>query len=465
MDSVSRSGTATAFRCGLHQQVPYDETLASQMPQLNSRLGKLERYFEFIGPLKSRVHFTLVRNDSETFRIGSRELSIGEAFLPAQGQLEKAFLRLWFRQKAHPDLLQSRLIEESLTDLLYFGLNGEFDLQDSKTQLELFQEVEPRWPRVLSRFGGYCRSLWKSNEDMRICQDLKTFKADDLHKLSLRPLISHSLMAAYSALSTPEQLQFLRSFATHLDSLPFQNSDFGLTPLRLSQQSYFQSVSQLEKWIFYFDQMESVVPHSAKFAKLFELELKKRGFERSHQDILLDTLVFGEELTGLQKQKVLIELAVQKDQLMAIESKGMLQFSDQREALNSKWLGNVKASRGIYLHCGSPDLKKISEFSQRVEKLMYIQVCKEQIIALKPYFEKGSIQFAKQNPGIRFAEFHLPSLMMALEKMPGQNPILFLEQKKKENLRPIGWRDPQYDESAKAYRAESAIEIVNWYRL
>jgi hypothetical protein len=106
------------------------------------------------------------------------------------------------------------------------------------------------------------------------------------------------------------------------------------------------------------------------------------------------------------------------------------------------------------------------EVAKRVERLLYVNLCHaDQPVFLQGYFEKGAASFARQNPGLKFAEIHLPSLMMAIERMPGRNLIQLLSSNPKMFLTPIGWKDPLFDEALKAYRAQSEIQIVNWYRL
>jgi hypothetical protein len=465
IDSVSNSGTATAYRCALRRHVPYDETLAQQISELGPRLQSLERLIDWLGPLQNRVNLTILNGAGETYRIQGQEVFISESFLKSQGQIEKTLLRVWYRERASLDLQASPLIEESLTDFLYFAYHGDFDLQDAKTGLLLDEDLEPKWPRVLSNWSGYCHSLWRSNDDLKVCGDLNSFSDDGIHLSSLRPLISQTLMNSYAELNASERLQFIVSFAKSLHEFSFHAKNFGLSPLQLHQKSYFEAVSQLENWSYFLAHLGPRVAHAEKFSALFNLELKKHGFDSFTQQALLDTLVFTDELNTAQKKSLIREIDQEKSQLIGIESQGSLQMSLTGEPLNLKLLGLIQASNGIYLHCGQPDLKKVHELSKRVEKLLYVNFCGDQVVYLKGYFEKGALSFARQNPGLKFAEFHMPSLMMALQKLPGQNPVQLLSEKKKGSLEPIGWKEPFYDEAANAYRAQSAIEMVDWFRM
>lgn len=466
IDSISKKGTATAYRCALHRHVQYDEALAQQKTELSRRLQKLGRFFDLVGPLNSKINLTVIRGSQDLYRIQDHEVYLADSVLQAQGQLEKAFLRVWFRERAHPDLQASSLIEESFTDFLYFTMTGDFDLEEAKTKIPIGQDLEPRWPRVLTSWSGYCHSLWRTNEDLRLCEDLKSFSDDEIHLMSLRPLLVNALISSYQNLSASEQVAFLQGFANSLGQMQFHQKNFGITPVQLHQRSYYEAVSQLENWTYFLNGLGSHVPHADKIAALFELELRKRGFDDSNQQSVLDKLVMADELSSVQRKSILEEMNRNKQFLIGLETHGSLQMSLQSEPLNLKLLGPVRAISGVYLHCGTPDLKKIGEMSKKVEKLLFVNFCgTEQVVYLKGYFEKDVWTFAKQNPGLKFAELHLPSLMLALQKMPGQNPIQLLSEKKKESLQPLGWKDPVFDEITNSYRAQSAIEMVDWYRL
>jgi hypothetical protein len=463
IDIISERGIATAFRCGQHRHVPYDENLAKLTKRSGQRLQSLERFLDWLGPLKFQIHMTVIVGSSEVFRIQDHHVHIGEKILQANGQLEKTILRVWFRERAAESLRSEPLVEEALTDLLYFAYVGQMDLQDPQSGLIYDQDLDPRWPRVLNNWRGYCQGLWKSHEDLKVCSNLTGFQNESILPRSLRPLLSTALIQSFIQLRAAEQLDLIHSLAHQLSQLNFQDKNFGLSHFEPDKQRYYEAISQLENWIYFVSNVK--VAQAEKFATHFRFELEKRGFDNSSRQALLDHLIFADQLNSEQVAGLFKEIEKRPHSLTGIETHGTLKMNAGSEPLSLKLLGTVKATTGVYFHCGYPTSHKLAALAERVERLLYVNVCHNEPIYLQGFLDRGVLSFARQNPGLKFAEFHLPSLMMALKRIPGKNPVYLLSLKKDESLRPIGWKEPLFDEAVNAYRAQSAIEMVQWYRL
>jgi hypothetical protein len=465
IDSVSGTGTASAYRCGLRKHVDFDPILASQARDFSRKFQKLERFFDLLGPLKSRINLTIISGKGTYFRVHDHDLVLSESILKSSGELEKALLRIWFRERSSTSLQSQPLIEESLTDLLYFAFAGQLDLKNAKTGMSLQSDREARWPRILSTMKGYCQSLWTSTEDLKDCSE-KIPDMQQIHIQSLRPLLSQAMIESYSSLGAEDQILFLKDFSKNLAAGEFQEKNFGRTDAEPFQQGYQEAASQLENWNYFFNRMAVHSDSAQKFSMIFESALKRRGFDSDSHQSYIDILVFTENLKPEQSKDLLQQIEKNERDLIAVEfDKGQIQMNFGYETVDSRIMSPILASNGLYLHCGIPNLYQIGKFAKRVQKLIYVHYCPGQKIRLEGLFSDGIKTFAVQNPDLKFAEFHMPSLMLAIQKMPGLNPLQLLTQHKPESLQKLGWQKPHYDKSINAFRAESVIEMVNWYRL
>ena len=104
-------------------------------------------------------------------------------------------------------------------------------------------------------------------------------------------------------------------------------------------------------------------------------------------------------------------------------------------------------------------------WEKKADRIFLIHHCGGPPPKLQGFFKKDIRLFALDNPGTLFADMHMPSLVLALAKMKGQNPLLEIRDRNSGSLESIGWERPQFDRQANLYRAQSAIELVQWYRL
>ncbi len=465
IDSLSPSGSSSAYRCGLRRHVDFDPVLASQARELSRKFQKFERFFDLLGPLKSRVNLTVISGQGNNYKIHDHDLVINESLLKSPGELEKALLRIWFRERVTDDLQSQPLLEESVTDLLYYAFAGRLDLQKVTTGLSLQSDREARWPRILATWKGYCQGMWTSTQDLKSCADRVDSK-QQLQIQSIRPLLSQSLIESFSSLSSSDQIEFLRSFSRNLNKAQFQVDNFGRSDAEPFQQGYQEAAAQIENWIYFFNQLSRESEQLQKFSMIFESTLKRRGFDSDSHKSFIDILVFTESLKKEQSQDLLKQIEKNERDLIAVEfDKGQIQMNFGFEAVDGRIFAPIMASNGLYLHCGIPSLHEIGKFAKRVQKLIYVHYCPGQKIRLEGLFSDGIKSFASQNPDLKFAEFHMPSLMLAIEKLPGQNPLELLSHAQGDSLQKIGWQKPRYDKSINAFHAQSVIEMVDWYRL
>lgn len=447
IDSISSEGTASAYRCGLHKHVDYNEKLALEIKDLGRRLQVLEKYFEWMGGLQSRVSLTVINDSNNFYRIQDHQIFIGDGFIKASGQLEKTLLKVWVLERAHESLAAQPLLIESLTDLLYFSLSGDFAIQEPLSGLRLDQALQARWPRVLNDFSAYCQSLWRSNEDISRCEretqvepeNQMSRKAD---MLSLRPLLTESLISAYRKLKPVEQMQWISDFSRDLQN-----------------QKVSHQILSNEDMI---DTFIELLSSSQQLTHFFNQELESRGFKSKNQESP-EYLVFVDDLKSDWLKQ--LEQANQKNSIV-MEYKGN-QISNEKSAIQIKNANPLTAETGIMVQCGDINFDKIKDVSKRVKKLLYIKSCEEESIDILSYFEKGAAGLAAKNKDLQFIEFHTPSLRLALRRTPSLDNVKSIQS---QNIQArlfdyLGWQKPEFDILLKAYRAKSVIEAVDWYRL
>lgn len=148
-------------------------------------------------------------------------------------------------------------------------------------------------------------------------------------------------------------------------------------------------------------------------------------------------------------------------------SGSQIQMGLNAEKLDLELFGEMRASRGLFFYCGQIDTKTLLIAARKVEKLLYIDSCALETAKLGGFFDKGTRSFALQNPKIKFIEFHTSSLLSALVQAPEINPVLALNASSQQApfFKLLGWTTPTFDKSVGAYRAQSIIEAIDWYRL
>lgn len=471
IDSVSGEHSASAFRCGLHRHVDYDEILANRTRDLGRRLQKLERLFDWMGALKSRINIKIFSGTGFEFHVEGHQIEISEGLLQSQGQLEKGILKIWFRERAHLSLRKDPLIEESLTDFLYSIYSGSLDLQEPLTGIFLNEDIEAKWPRVLTTTKGNCRGIWNPIEQLQICEGLNEFSkgkgtADELDILSLRPLISQSLLAAYFKMKPAEQLALVKKISENLDSWNFLDQQSGMSSLNQKKQIYTEATFELESWI------HSLQTISPKFSTFFASVLRSRGFDGIDSGADLDTLIFTDMLGGKRDPRLDLVLNTEfqkgsSKHLLGWISGSKIQMGLDQEKLDLELFGEIKANKGLFFYCGQIDTKTLLNAARKVEKLIYVDSCALETAQLGGFFDKGTREFALQNPKTKFIEFHTSSLLSALHHLPEINPVIALGPGSQQTqfFKLLGWTTPTFDKGVSAYRAQSVIEAIDWYRL
>lgn len=464
VDSVKDGKIATAYRCGLHRHVEYEQTIAENSRDLGRRLQKLERFFDWLGALDSKVYLTINSDQPKQYHVQGHELYVGIDVLKSNGQIEKGIIDIWLKEKLSNHFQNNLLAMESLGDFFYFILNGNLDIENPISKTSLMEDAHSNWPQVLSSTAGVCRSLWVPSPLINFCADTESIKLpnDSIDPMSTRALLSQSLIGAYSRLKGNQRPIFLSQFLAVLPKIDLESFALGKSSISLDRQSYIDAATKLNAWSL---MLGRISPH---FSMLFGLELKSRGFEIEEARADIDLIVFD------SSKQPNIRGSIEKD-LMKMELQSLVGFVDSEnvqlgvggELLPIKLFGDIRSRIGVYVHCGQLEHSKLIGAISRVQRLLVLNTCVETNLKISGYLKKGIQQFAIENQKVKFIEFHSSSFLAALTKLPDSSPYLALIEMKKDQglLKFLGWNEPQFDSSANAYRAESNIEAISWYRL
>lgn len=459
-DRVGEGTPVSIYRCGLKKHVPYDGKFAGLSDKISSRLQALEKFLDWIGPLKTKVNLTIFENRNEVYKVYGRELYMSEKILKSPDQLEKSILKVWFRERSHESLSDQMLIEESITDFLLAVMKGHLNLRDPLTEVALDSGPEAQWPRVLQATKSYCQNPWRLTSHIELCSKPNQISNEEAKRISiysLRPLMTQVMIKAFSSLSTAEQVHLLKVFGNYLSTTQFQ-SEFASIETETSNylQSWIKTMKQgsLKQWSY-----------------LIESEMIARGFSPEDKGSFIENLVWDESNIPqveeqIRKQGSNLKISGRPVTLGYIQGTSITILPND-SSIDLKVLSPLKSSRGILVRCGLPETNELLNFERKTQRLLWVDACdQKQDVNFVAYFKSGAENFARNNKEISFIEFHLPSLRMAVQRSPNlrlaQN---FFAQGNASMNSSLGWKTPLYVESVQAFRAQSAVEAIDWFRI
>ncbi len=479
IDRVSESGqTATVYRCGLHRAVPYDEEWSQSVIPLSRRIQSVEKFLESLAPQKGFVRVTVTEKDQPVFRIDDHEISMSLSFLTTPGSIEKALIKSWLRDHSGTSLAEHSVFEESLTDLLLFAVDGELSLVDPELKVGPDLNRTERWPFVVKSMAGYCRSSWRQFEHLKFCQTENLdhgVRDPNIIPLSLRPLLSQSMISAYMNLSLREQRRFLSSMISVLASLKFEEKEIGFSSMDSSQQSFVDvsfEISGVMRALgsaaraFEAKQSRSSF-YFSKWVNEFTSQIEARGFSDQIGEAQLDHLV---AFVGINSERHVAGLSKVAAKLtgaaIAITDKEQIYLLPSVEPVKKSLFNKLRASRMTLVNCGGVTLAELDKYSEMTDRLTVVENCDESVEINFEGLVSGEVgRFSLQNPQVSFVEIHLPSLHLALEKRKLNLATKLAMNFDNQNLnQALGWESPTYDANIKAYKANSAIEAFQVYR-
>ena len=470
IDRVTESGTHTAYRCALRKHVPYDGKLKKITRNFGQRLVPVERFLEYLGNFHGRISLTLLKSSETYFKIRDHEIYATEELLNSPGQLEKAVMKIWLRDQMQNLALENSLSEEVLSDFLWTTLKGRLDLYDPVTRLNLGQEPLTLWPETLKNSAEVCQSPWWAAKSAVICQALRTTKESDsqIDLDSMRPLLTQSLNSAYKKIPAAQKIAWLQAFAKNLPHFQLPEGAEKTT------HDFSQAQRVVGQWISSFRLVDE------NFGNLFAHELAYHNFHDLTAMVHFSALIIFDQTSKEGQDLVEKDLqSFEQSHLIGYKNGQQVQFSSHGVSVLLEDLGAWQADKIVMISCGSPQIEKLQDLAVQADRLLFVDLCQNKgNLDVVSYLKEDAQTFAARNKNVNFIEFHLPSLKLALQKVDinaaqknnwiadllNENPK---DKTKKVSIltEALGWQEPIYHSQEKAYRSQSAIEAINWYRM
>lgn len=495
-----RSGNElnVVYACQLKEHVPFDSKLAEFLiPKLQKRLSRIENFLFDIQDsaisrrIPSQLSFVWHDKEENLLYQQGKEVHFSTDMIFSDSWIEKIIVKHWVRSRMGALFpIDSTATEESLSDLvlaIYF---------DDSKKISWMQSESAKWPLVLRTAEQYCNDSWVMLEHMSSCQMMKSqslFLKSPLTKvfvpMSVRPLLTRSLIEGWKGLSSSEKYDLLRSLEINKTSVSSNDVDLkdgfekrrhdGASLLSFLERSSssgedfdltgaVEEVNELQRVLLYMSKQSSAWN---SLRGNFEAALSRRGFSVSDGGAYLDVAFL---IPGFDKSErrqdwlnYFNNLASHGgNQLMGIITEDNLWILPTQSSIPKRPLNKITARQAISLSCDLPDLNTLVAYSRQFEKLLVVNDCRK-LSQLKfgKFLKNGIESFAEENRDVGFVQLHLPSLMLAW-KHENVNPLPLLaqEQWKDHFFKSLGWMDPEYNSRTKIFKTRSVIEAIEAFR-
>lgn len=471
LDVIAADKVESVFSCSKRRSAKYSEKIDKYAEILQPRLNQLALVLKRIKPENFTVHLVIDELNPLLFQLEKNQIRIGKSLALAKGHLEQAIIRIWLQSSNKQDEKQ-KLFDETMADLIYYATFGRLDRQDPVT--ELYPELGlAKWPQVLKNLDVYCESAWKSSEDFQRCAGLNELGRNrkQLLTMSLRPLLTSSLVDAFNSLSYTEQNNFLQEIPELVASRTI-DSEKVIEFLLNHDNSLKEGLSILKIFAEQFSlKQEASFPQRRFIARLNQY-LQGHGVSDSFAEAYFDILVeFPDDLeTSSPLFKSLEAASLQNLNLqIAVKDQDQIWILPSRSGLSLKIFNQVKIRQHVFFAC--PILKEveISQFVQSSEKLLMIKGCDSQKnYAFDMLFKYGAQEFTKTESQLAFIQFHLPSLEQRIDELRHIKNFFELVQNRDVTQREfqlLGWQDVQWNEKYLFYKPKAVIDAIEFFRV
>ncbi len=472
IDVVTSQGLESVFACRMQEHVPFSPYLYEMIPLIESRIQKVEQTFRATDSLAKPVKIEVFLKKPWTFGVLDHSIYIGEQMLLSEGHLEKALLKIWYRERQNELFVHSNLAEEMITDFLLYLTKGQIGIEDRYFGYRT-KTVGVRWPHVMKSAQGYCDSPWKASEDYNVCvlgKNLPEFLGGHLLQLSLRPLVSAAFIESYQELDFFQKNEFLRNLSEFVLSerippLPAVAQDDS-SALMMGQEV----INNIKRYIFQSNLAKSLGSYKILSKHVLD-KLFQKGFQDAsgevHFDFVYESLlpldVNSELFKSLQKVS-----EDQPDLQIAATDGKKIWFLPSKYPLEMSLIKGLRSFHRVVETCGQFNFDFVLRYAGLTDKLMAIESCR----GVKPekiesYFQEGAEGFARNNRKLSFVQFHVPSLILKSDVIPrSQDVISLIQDRDLANpiFKVLGWQDLRFEKAVGAYRPRAHVEAIQWFR-
>lgn len=469
-------GTESVFRCSANHHVPFSSYFGERLPAIAARVQQVEKFIETLAPYKSGLRLVILKNKPNYFLVTRNTIYIGESLLVTRGHLEKALMKVWYRENVQHLFAYEILFEEVYTDFLVYLAKGNLKIDDP------FRGVRTRiggsrWPQVLKSTQSYCQSPWKNSEHYQFCAQMQKQDAplkDQILELSLRPILVSSWIESYQGLSFRDQYKMVRNLreliaGDHNPDLPLVKTG-GLVPQSAPLLEASEAVKNISNFLMSSHLAKMSEAHRV-FVTLVANNLSRYGYNDALGGIYFDMLVISDAKISPNSEqfKHFMTLAKQNPRMkMAIKDPENLWMLPSIFPIHWKAIESLHANRIVYSKCGTYDFNFVWQFATATEKLMILNVCKERKINLSGYLTSGAEAFGEQNKDVAFIQFHVPSLLMRKDQLANVGDVYELVSRREIDnpvFQSLGWQKLMWSEKAQAYQPKSFVDGIEWFKV
>ncbi|MFS4458664.1 hypothetical protein [Bdellovibrio sp. HCB2-146] len=427
---------------------------------------------ESLEPFYKKTQITIISDRPLLFRVMGHHIYMGEALLDAPGHLEKALAKVWYRERNDNSFEQQDLTEEVITDLLVSLEGGDVDIGDPQTHvMTALRKV--KWPYVIKSIRGYCESPWKRSEHYGICQNAtegdKEFQSEVV-QMSLRPMLTASLVNSYRALSSADRYAFagqLAQFLRQENLLPGKTE----TPARNVLEQAAGIIRNVNLFVSNPLALKTSRVHRL-FVTNFSNELRKNGYSDAFVEASFDLLFVAHEKVnenGAAFKELLAKSQKNPQMQIALRDKENLWMLPSKYPMAIASFGQIKANKTIIEKCGGYSFSFVMDYADVTEKLLVVDRCASQKkeVRYSEYLENGAEAFAQVNKGVAFVQFHIPSLLMKKQELETVSNVFdFIQKRDVDNpsFKGLGWQEVRWDEKASAYQPKAYVDAIEWFR-
>ncbi len=469
-------GAESVFRCSLNRRVPFSAYFGEHLLTIEGRVQRIERFVEAFAPYKSSVRLVILKNKPNYFLITRDIIYIGEPLLETRGHLEKALLKIWYREKAQNLFAYENLFEEVYTDLMLYLATGDVEIEDPFRSVRT-RLGDSRWPQALKSTQSYCQSPWKNSEHYQFCSQMQSQDSplkDQVLELSLRPLLVSSWVEAYRNLGFRDQYYFVRNLqklisGDHNPDLPLVKTG-GFAPQIAPLFEASEAVKNISNFLMSSDLAKTSESYRV-FVALVANNLSRYGYNGALDGANFDLLLISDVKINSSSEQFKHYIALSKQNprtKIAIKDSENLWMLPSIYPIHWPSMESLHANRIIYKKCGNYDFNFVWQFAFATEKLMILNVCKDQRLNLMGYLKEGPEAFGEQNRNIPFIQFHIPSLLMRKDQLSHVDSVYELISRRKIDnplSQTLGWQKLVWSEKAQAYHPKSNIDGIEWFKV
>lgn len=478
VDSLSGAEVQSVYRCSLNKKVHFNEYFHANLKDWTYRVQQTERILENIEPFYRKVQLTVLRDKPYYFKIQGHQIFIGEKLVEASGHLERALIKIWYRERAQAFFAQQELMEDVVTDFILFMGSGDVDIGDPLTRVKTALN-QVQWPYVIKSVAAYCESPWKKSEHFEVCQNKDEAMGaleEKVVEMSLRPLAVISWVNAFKGLSGKERFLFSQTLAKLLQSEHSPLLPLTLTPLEPGEGENAlliatKALKNISAFVSTSSAMKSSQIHRI-FVSNFTNELRRNGFHDAFVEANFDVLYVSREALSEKARTFQHFLKIAKENptiQIAVRDQEKLWMLPSRHPVPLRSFGHLRAYRTVVEKCGSYNFSYVIDYAEKTEKLLVVDHCDSHMEVHYSQFIRDGVQgFAAQNRTTTFVQFHLPSLLMKQSDLAGVSNVLDLIKNRdveSSSFRSLGWLEIQWSKQADAYQPKAYVDAIEWFRI